>query len=77
MGGLSTSIAHSMANMSDMANVANSMVGEQLGGGGCHKGGETHESLWQKTLLVTNTLHWCTFAITDAPVPHLHLCGSR
>ena len=50
-----------MANMSDMANVANSMVGEQLGGGGCHKGGETHESLWQKTLLVTNTLlvHFC------------------
>ena len=62
MGGLSTTIAHSMANMSDMANVANSMVGEQLGGGGCHKGGETHESLWQKNTVSnkhTALVHFC------------------
>ena len=46
--GLSTTIAHGVA---DMAN----MVANQLGGGGCHQGGDADESLWQKTLLISNT----------------------
>ena len=48
--------------MADMANV----VANQLGGGGRHQGGDTHESLWQKTLLVSNTA-------LPPPLPHTPL----
>ena len=44
--GLSTTVAHGMADMA-------SMVANQLGGGGRHQGGDAHESLWQKTLLIS------------------------
>ena len=48
MRGLSATIADGMA---DVANV----VANQLGGGGRHQGGDANESLWQKTLLISNT----------------------
>ena len=51
MRGLSTTIADGMADVADVANV----VANQLGGGGRHQGGDANESLWQKTLLISNT----------------------
>ena len=51
MRGLAATIADGVANVAKVASV----VTNQLGGGGCHQGGDADESLWQKTLLISNT----------------------